>query len=260
MFIKYPRTPHLEGSRLQLGDSDHDQVSLASLAHDGELVWEEKVDGANSGISFTADGELQLQSRGHVLLGGHRETQFNLFKTWANGLYDELYIVLGDRYVMYGEWCYAKHSVFYDLLPHYFLEFDVYDKLLGEFLSTDYRHSLLKDIPVSSVPVVHRGHLSNRRSIESMLARSLYKSESWKDNMVSQCLRHGLNPDTVTLETDKSDLSEGFYIKQELDGKVIGRYKYVRHSFVQTIIESGTHWADRPILPNILAPDVNLYG
>ncbi len=43
---KYPRTPHLESSRLQPGDTDSDQVRYASL--NGQwLVVEEKLDGAN---------------------------------------------------------------------------------------------------------------------------------------------------------------------------------------------------------------------
>src|SRR5205807_2014548 len=32
---------------------------------------------------------------------------------------------LTDRYILYGEWLYAKHTVFYTDLPHYFLEFDI---------------------------------------------------------------------------------------------------------------------------------------
>jgi hypothetical protein len=259
MFVKYPRTPHLEGSRLQPGDSDHDQVSMASLTT-GELVWEEKIDGANSGISFDESGNLQIQSRGHYLTGGAREAQFNLLKTWATGLHDDLYIVLGDRYIMYGEWCYAKHSVFYDLLPHYFLEFDVYDRSTGDWLSTDARHRLLADLPVTSVPVVHRGHLRDRKAIERMLAPSLYKSPDWRSSMAAQAARHGIDPDRAIRETDGSDLSEGFYLKQEADGKVVGRYKFVRHGFVQTILDSGTHWADRPILPNMLSPSADLFG
>ena len=49
-------------------------------------------------------------------------------KQWANAHRDAFYEVLGSRYIMYGEWMYAKHSVFYDALPHYFLEFDVLDR------------------------------------------------------------------------------------------------------------------------------------
>ena len=81
-FVKYPRTPHLEGSRLQPGDSAADQTPLASLAG-LNLAIEEKVDGANSGISFSDSAELRLQSRGHFLTGGAREKHFNQLKQWA---------------------------------------------------------------------------------------------------------------------------------------------------------------------------------
>lgn len=77
--VKYPRTSHLQGSRLQVGDSQDGQVSYQQLI--GQyIVVEEKLDGANCAISFSDNGELLLQSRGHYLLGGARERQFNLFK------------------------------------------------------------------------------------------------------------------------------------------------------------------------------------
>ena len=64
--VKFPRTPHLEGSRTQRGDEDVAIVSPLDLR--GQyLVVEEKLDGANSAISFDEDGTLILQSRGHVL-------------------------------------------------------------------------------------------------------------------------------------------------------------------------------------------------
>ena len=259
MFIKYPRTPHLEGSRLQPGDTDSDQVSVNTLT-EGELVWEEKVDGGNTGISFDDAGHLQLQSRGHVLTGGSREAQFNLFKNWANSHEEDFYIVLGTRYVMYGEWCYAKHSVFYDALPHYFFEFDVLDKETGKWLGTDARHALLRELPIVSVPVVHKGMVKGQKGVEALIKDSLYKTENWKQTLISQAAKHGLNPEQVVAETEKSRLAEGLYLKQELNGEVIGRYKYVRYDFVQTIISSGSHWADRTILPNVLMPDVNIFG
>ena len=132
--VKYPRTPHLEGSRLQPGDEDLDQVPFAELAG-RNLVVEEKLDGANAGLRFDAAGRLYLQSRGHFLTGGPREKHFNLFKQWANGLAVALWDRLSTRYVLYGEWLYAKHTIFYDRLPQYFLEFDALDTDSGEFLS-----------------------------------------------------------------------------------------------------------------------------
>ena len=56
--LKYPRTRHLEGSRLQAGDTADDQP-ISELA-DTPLVVEEKVDGANCALSFDQTGTLLL--------------------------------------------------------------------------------------------------------------------------------------------------------------------------------------------------------
>ena len=106
---KYPRTPHLEGSRLQPGDEDLSQIPF-SYIQGKHLVVEEKVDGANSAISFDEDGTLLLQSRGHYLTGGYRERHYNLMKQWAGIHQDAFFNVLDTRYILYGEWLYAKHT------------------------------------------------------------------------------------------------------------------------------------------------------
>src|SRR5512138_1661040 len=112
-FLKYPRTAHIEGSRLQSGDEDLDSVRWSELS--GRfLVIEEKIDGANAALSFDDEGRLLLQSRGHYLVGGAREKHFALFKTWATTHQRLLHERLQSRYVVYGEWLYAKHTVFYD--------------------------------------------------------------------------------------------------------------------------------------------------
>ena len=58
---KYPRTPHIEGSRLQPGDEDLSQIPFAAV-RGRHLVVEEKCDGANSAVSFDPEGRLLLQS------------------------------------------------------------------------------------------------------------------------------------------------------------------------------------------------------
>jgi len=63
-----------------------------------------------------------------------RERQFALFKTWATRRQQKLWESLADRYVLYGEWLYAKHTIFYEALPHYFFEVDLLDAETGEFL------------------------------------------------------------------------------------------------------------------------------
>ncbi|HLG75255.1 MAG TPA: RNA ligase family protein, partial [Ktedonobacteraceae bacterium] len=152
---KYPRTNHLDGSGIQRGDEDLSVMPIRGLAGQHVIV-EEKMDGANSAISFSDDGTLLLQSRGHYLTGGPREKQFHLFKTWAYRYVNELQAALGERYILYGEWLYAKHTIFYTNLPHYFMEFDIYDKERDVFLSTEQRQTFLTALPfVVSVKVLY---------------------------------------------------------------------------------------------------------
>jgi len=257
--IKYPRTHHVEGSRLQPGDEDLDSVRLADLAGE-RLVVEEKLDGANAGISFSADGALRLQSRGHFLTGGYRERHFDLFKTWANTHRNALWDLLGARFVAYGEWLYAKHTIFYDALPHYFLEFDVLDRERGTFLDTERRHALFAESPIVSVPVVWTGATPTRAALESLVSHSLYKTSGWREALADQAAAANVDPARAARETDPANESEGLYIKSERDGAVVGRYKWVRATFLTSVIDSGSHWLDRPIVPNRLAVGVDLFG
>ena len=59
---KYPRTHHLQGSRLQPGDEDLDAVPWSEVIS-RHVVDEEKLDGANAALSLDEDGRLWLQSR-----------------------------------------------------------------------------------------------------------------------------------------------------------------------------------------------------
>ncbi len=258
--LKYPRTPHLQGSRMQKGDEDLSQVPYAYLAG-RYIVVEEKLDGANSGIRFDENAELRLQSRGHYLTGGGREKHFNLFKTWAAVHEEDLFCILGDRFLMYGEWMHAKHTVFYDTLPHYFLEFDLFDTVRRVFLSTAERRAVLSGSPVISVPVLYEGIAPKRlEELLALIGPSLGKSPAWRGSLREVAVREGLDPQRIARETEGSDLSEGLYIKVEERGETVGRLKWVRSDFLQTITENESHWLSRPIVPNQLAAGVDLFG
>ncbi len=256
---KYPRTQHIEGSRLQVGDSDLQQVPLCQLAG-CRLVVEEKLDGANAGLGFDAEGSLQLQSRGHYLTGGRRERHFDLFKRWSQTHRQQFWSRLGSRYLVYGEWMYAKHTIFYDCLPHYFLEFDVLDRDRGEFLSTPARRALLEDLPVASVPVLAEGEFTSIEELRALIAPALYKSSGWRQCLVQSAAEQGVPAERVRAETDDSDLAEGLYLKAEQQGIVSGRFKFVRSSFLTAVVDSGEHWLNRRIVPNQLAGDVDLFA
>lgn len=258
--FRYPRTPHLEGSRLQEGDHGHDHVPYRDL-RGLRLVVEEKLDGANTGISFSPAGDLLLQSRGHYLVGGGRERQFNFIKAWAQAHAGWLLQRLEDRYVMYGETLSKKHSVFYDALPHHFFEFDVLDRRTGQFLSTAARRALLAGGPVLSVPVLYDGLAPARLAdLKALLRPSLAKTARWRDAFEATVRREGLDLALAWKQCDKSDLSEGLYLKVEADGQTLGRYKWVRADFVQAILASEKHHSEQPYVPNQLAPGVDLYA
>lgn len=257
---KYPRTLHIEGSRLQKGDEDLKTVKF-NYIKDKYIVLEEKVDGANCGISFDKNGGMFLQSRGHFLNGGFGEKQFSLFKTWASCHTNDLYKLLGNRYIMYGEWLYAKHTVFYDELTHYFMEFDIFDKIEGKFLSTKRRRELLKNYGfIVSVLVLHEGKLNTLKELTSFLVKSNFKSSKGKEVLIEKCEELKLSFDIVKKQTDMSDLMEGLYIKVEDEEYVLDRFKYVRASFLNTILDSETHWANRPIIPNKLKSGIDIFS
>lgn len=253
--LKYPRTPHIEGSRLQPGDEDLRQEPFSAFAG-RHLVVEEKIDGANSAVSFDREGGLLLQSRGHYLTGGWRERHYNLLKQWATVQKDILYQVLGRRYIMYGEWMYAKHTIFYDALPHYFMEFDIFDRENGIFLDTPARKKLTARMPVCSVPVLADGTLASRDELLSYLGNSRYKTADSSAALRAAAKREGLDPDRICRETDPSPTMEGLYIKVEEEGRVAERVKFVRATFLQCVDQSGSHWLDRPIVPNGLSRPV----
>lgn len=255
---KYPRTYHIEGSKLQHGDEGMGDISFRSLAG-RYLVVEEKVDGANTAISFDDEGNLLLQSRGHYLIGGPREKHFALFKQWAYTYMPAFYDVLGNRYIMYGEWLYARHTVFYTHLPHYFMEFDIFDKQENTFLSTDRRQQLLQNIPVQSVKVLEAKQYQNLDDILTLVQPSNFIKGDHLQNLRDLCGQLDLDADRAIQETDTSSMMEGLYLKIEDDGIVQERYKFVRADFLTKILESNTHWLSRPIIPNQLAPNVDIF-
>jgi len=257
--FKYPRTPHLQGSGLQ-PDDDRNTVTPYSQLAGRYLVIEEKMDGANCGISFNPSGELKLQSRGHFLTGGQRERQFDLLKSWATRYAHELWELLGERYILYGEWLYAKHTIFYDQLPHYFLAFDLFDKQTGTFLSTARRKEMLKSAPfIASVHILYEGMAPPYKKLLQLVGPSHFVSTDAERRLDEWSQSMGLEPGQVKQETDLSRLMEGLYIKVEENGIVTAQYKWVRPDFIQTIIDSGSHWLERPLIPNQLQEGVTLF-
>ena len=219
-FFKFPSTPHL--ATLANVDVRGDKVlsdteQLDFLQH--ELIVEEKVDGANLGISFDFDGNFLLQNRGTYLnLPG--VGQWKKLGEWLNPKIDILFETLSDRYILFGEWCYAMHSVFYSDLPDWFLGFDLFDKQEEQFFSISRRNEMLEEMGIEKVPEIAKGNYS-LSDIQMMLTQSRLSN----------------------------DLAEGLYLRIDQEDWLFKRAKLVRSSFIQSI---NGHWSRSSIKPNSL--------
>ena len=219
-FFKFPSTPHL--TTLSGVDVRGDKVLTGQqrkdfLAH--EILVEEKVDGANLGISFDSDANIRVQNRGAYLdLPGRG--QWKKLADWLALRTDALFECLVDRYILFGEWCFAMHSICYDSLPDWFLAFDIYDRASERFLASGRRDDFLGIMSVSTVPRLGSGHYC-LSELEQLLSQSQL--------------------------TDGS--AEGLYLRVEHGGWLQERAKLVRPEFVQTITQ---HWSRAEIKPNRL--------
>lgn len=258
-FIKYPKTLHIDGSKFELpkvGKAGAKGEKL-SLAKESVLVLEEKMDGTQLGISFSSPGCLQFQSRGTVLSGG--ETEFARAKNWAYQHSQALWALLGLRYVLFGEWLYLKHTIFYDQLPDYFMEYDIYDRNSGCFLNTSSRMALLAGCPfIYSVKVMAQGRFTHSDQLIDYVGQSSFISASAVEVLRDIARQTAIAEEDLNKTSDTSGLMEGLYIKVENDSQVVSRYKLIRSDFIRKITLSGSHWKDRkPILNRLYYRDDN---
>jgi hypothetical protein len=247
--MRSPKTYHIEDSRMPPGKIDKDAVPFSHVKNEF-LVIEEKIDATSVSISFDKNADITIETRGIVA----NTKEFNHIHTWAHDYMNKLWEILSDRYVMLGENCYAKHTIFYDNLHDYFLESDIYDKETDTWLSTARRHKLIGSDFIYSVPIIKIGRLSSKEELKELVGKSFYKTWKWKENLKAYCDKYHYLFDQVMAGTEDSMLAEGLYIKHEDQEKVLDRYKWVRYDFLRTILESGTHYKERALIPNMLAP------
>lgn len=240
---KYPRTYHIEGSK---GVSDPDAIPFSYL-RGKNLVVEEKMDGSMVSIHFDESATLKIQHRNHEVQG----PEFALLKRWLSEIQNELFDRLEDRFVLYGEWLFACHTIFYNYLPSYFLEYDVYDKQEKIYLSTAKRKSLIFGLPFESVLVLDEGPCFSLRMLDELVMSSSFIFPNQRETAVELFESIGLRRGDALNNLDLSGVMEGLYIKYEDENQVLGRFKYIRKEFIETILRSE-HWSKRPLIQNKL--------
>jgi len=217
-FVKFPRTPHLAwlGTTPPRGDKMLTSEEASELLT-GPVIVEEKIDGACIGLSLAPDGNVRVQDRGGYLTR-NCHAQFRPLWPWLAQREAVLREALGSGLVLFGEWCYARHSVVYDALPDWFLVFDVYERKSARFWSRARREALTAHLRLTSVPMLAVG-LFDRTGLERLLGPSCVGSMPM----------------------------EGIYLRQEDGPWLAARAKLVRASWLP---HDEEHWSRRAIVPN----------
>ena len=227
---KFPRTRHLQN----LGAATRDDLVLTEAEANAfvkpspcvTLLCEEKVDGANIGISIDPITlGFKVQNRSHYI-NDTTHVQFKKLSSWLSQHQADLFRILTDndtlphgQLILFGEWLAAKHSIHYTRLPDLFMAFDVYDVINGMYMSSMKRDALLHG---SSIQLVRRLELTGSvTEIANQLRVGI--SSSFTDGRI-----------------------EGVYFRRENAEWLLDRAKMVREDF----IEGNDHWAKSGIVWN----------
>jgi atypical dual specificity phosphatase len=235
--IKFPRTHHIFDAGVELGLNTTGVTRDDLLLSDQEinkylhsnLTLEEKVDGANLGISIDDEYNILFQNRSHYVTYSSA-TQFKGLKAWQETHCGDVFIILQpNRHILYGEWCYAKHSIHYTELPNYFVAFDIFDKFENKFYSRERFHQAMSKTNIPCVPVLEKVVYESKEQLKRCLLAHLDDKSMFTDSHV-----------------------EGVYIRKDDDSNVFleRRCKLVRADFIQHMNDANVHWSKVELVKN----------
>jgi hypothetical protein len=212
---KYNRTFHLPWSP---GATNDDKIasSTDSLLN-CPIVITEKIDGSNTSLEY--DGCF---ARTHS--GPPTHASFDGLKA----LHASIKFKIPIDFQLFGEWCFALHSIAYQELPSYFLMFNARDICIGIWLSWEDVEMWAEEIGVPTVPVLFKGVIQNEKELKELVESLM--------NQPSVCggIREGV---VIRVQRKFSD--------SEFSSCVM---KCVRPNHVQT----SEHWKDQEIVRNKL--------
>ena len=204
--IKYPKTYHLPWSKSVARD---DKVidNLDLLTED--IVITEKMDGENTTVYNNAIHARSIDSSRHES------------RSFVKALASRFQYMIPNNWRICGENLFAKHSIWYDNLPSYFLGFAVFDDH-NMCLSWKDTVTFLNALGVKTVPVIYEG--------PPLSAKEIYE--------ITKPI------------TENPELHEGYVIRVSrafhFDDFKYNIAKYVRKGHVNT----DAHWQYKEVVKN----------
>ena len=213
---KYNRTFHVPWSK---GATNDDKIaSDLSLLIGQDIVITEKMDGSNTSLETQG-----CFARTHS--GPPTHASFDGLKA----LHANIKYKIPESIQLFGEWCYALHSIAYNQLPGYFMMFNA--RYLGEnskWASWEEVVMWAEELEVPTVPVLFQGIVASEKELKTLVETMM------------------------TLPSHCGGLREGVVIRRsaEFSDKDFSKsvMKCVRANHVQTT----DHWKDQEIVRNKL--------
>lgn len=203
---KYPRTYHFSWSPGLVND---DRVIESLDAFQGRrVIASNKVDGENCNLYSDAIHARSLDSKHHDS------------RNWVKSFWGGIKHQIPEGWRICGENLYAKHSIYYDNLPSYFMGFSVWDEE-NYCLSWDDTLTFFEKLSIIPVQTIFDG-VFNEEKLKSLVDADILNGQ-----------------EGFVVRT-----ADGFNYK-DFSKRVV---KYVRKGHVQT----STHWSTEKIIPNKL--------
>ena len=214
MSDKYPRTPHLPWS--PGGTSDDRRLPSADHFEGVGVVITEKLDGSNLCVTRNA-----LFARSHSAAPTHPSFSY------AKQLHSAIQVSVPPDVSVFGEYCFAVHSIKYDRLPNYIMVFAARDDVTGDWLSWDDVKQCASLMGLPTAPVLFEGIVPAGRLED-----------------ITNCL--GKQPSSFGVDREGVVVRISDRIEGSFDKSVA---KWVRSNHVQT----DEHWRNQAIRKQGLA-------
>lgn len=212
---KYPRTFHLPNS--PGNTSDDKKIDSVESILNKKVVITEKLDGSN--VCLERD---VCYARSHS--GPPTHESFDQFKA----IHASIKHLIPENFQIYGEYCFALHSIYYGKLPNYLNIFAVKDEAKNIWLSWEDVKLWADELKLPTVPELLVNEFDNQKDILNT-AEYLSKQKSLYGE-----IREGI---VIRLYNSFDDVD---FSKSVM--------KWVRENHVT----SNTHWKNQKIIKNKL--------